>query len=117
MVQLICTDKGQHPPRDIVEMLDFSRWPPANSAGRWQVRWREAWVRLRRSPHKRTWEPVVPVGGYSGDLARELIEAEVLVFCCPSCRRRPRWRRDHLDELCDRASAEGMYTLDLSRLE
>jgi hypothetical protein len=37
---------------------------------------------------------------------QKLIDAQVLVFACPSCRRRPRWRRDNLDKLCDAVSPE-----------
>ena len=117
MVQLICTDRGQHPQRDIVEMVDRSRWPLANSTARWHVRWRESWIYPR---HGRTpWHPVWPLDSISGDLHldRRLIEAEVLVFRCPACTRRPRWAREPLDELCDRASAEALPPLDLSWLE
>jgi hypothetical protein len=118
MIQLICTDRGQHPPRDIVEMLQPLR-QPEGSAGRWQVRWRDAWVRPRR---KTFWLPVLPLDpkynpGLEVGLSRDLIEAEVLVFHCPTCARRPRWARQRLDTLCDGASAEGVATLDLSRLE
>src|SRR4051812_40999756 len=99
MVRLICTDRGQHPPRDIVEMLDLSRRPPADSTARWHVRWRDAWVRPRR---KAFWQPVLPLHPkYNTELrvglSRDLIEADVLVFRCPTCRRRPRWPRERLD--------------------
>ena len=118
MVQLICTDRGQHSPRDMVEMVemvDWSRWPWEGSTARWHVRWRDAWVYSRR---KAFWQPVLPLQPkYPGDLHRDLVEADVLVFRCPTCARRPRWPRHRLDELCDRASAEALPPLDLSLLE
>ncbi len=71
---------------------------------------------LPRQPGGRTWQPVVPLQPkYPTDLHRDIIEA-VLVFCCPTCTRRPRWPRARLDALCDGASTEGI-PLDLSNLE
>jgi hypothetical protein len=120
MIQLICTDKGQHKLRDIVEMMDRSRWLLADSTARWHVMFRSTWdrPRLSRKP-ERFWQPVLPLHPkYGGlELQRELIEAEVLVFRCPTCARQPRFRRDRLDDLCDRAHAASLTTLDLSRLE
>ena len=60
---------------------------------------------------------------YRPEEAQKLIDTKVLVFACPSCRRRPRWRRDNLDRLCDAATdingaPEGHEpVLDLSRCE
>ena len=117
MIELVCTDRGQHAARDIVTMVDRSLWPVDGSPARWQVVWRDAWVYPRRK--QTPWHPVWPLDSIPGDLKldRRIREADVLEFRCPTCTRRPRWRRERLDELCDRASAQGETRLDLSRLE
>jgi hypothetical protein len=81
------------------------------------VRWRDVWVYPRRK--QTPWHPVWPLDSIPGDLHldRRLREADALEFRCPACSRRPRWRRDRLDGLCDRARAEALTTLDLSLLE
>jgi hypothetical protein len=119
MVKLICTDRGQPPVRDIVQMVDYTRWPVEGSPGRWQVVWRDARVRPRR---KAFWQPLLPLDpkydtGLEAGLSPDLIEAEVWVFRCPACTRRPRWPRHRLDALCDGAIAVGRTELDLSLLE
>ena len=117
MVQLICTDRGQHPQRDIVEMVERSVKAPPGAAARWQVQWRDSWI-YPRQRGGRTWQPVLPLHPkYPTDPQRDIIEADVLVFACPTCTRRPRWPRASLDALCDAASAEDIAALDLSHLE
>jgi hypothetical protein len=125
-VHVMCTDRGQHSPRELAVMVRRPLMPlglPDNVTARWHVVVRDSWLRARAGRHV----PVVPVGGYSHNLLQELIEADGLEFRCPTCRRRPRWRRDKLDELCERVCADYFATpvterppsasVDLSRLE
>jgi hypothetical protein len=136
-VHLTCTDRGQHRRRVLATMVEVDADNPDRAHARWHVgRVRSVLYEFPplaelgeprtvmplddAPPRKRarTWAEVNEARMRErGEESRRLREAAVLVFACPSCRRRPRWSRDRLDQLCDLAAADDVGVIDLSRCE
>jgi hypothetical protein len=140
-VRLICSDRGQHTRRDLVRMIEIDAehpMPRVNSpiVRGVETRWHaSAWLAgnapLAELGERRTVLPLndsIPTDRSADRRERrrgeadKLIRANVLVFVCPSCQRRPRWRREKLDRLCDATAATDTtgfsdVVLDLSQCE